>query len=620
MATNVFHDVYAGKREPKRTLVTIDRDASASYAEYPLNYRCPWTVTSVVHNLYATSMSLVEEAAEYAAHLRLRGFPDLRTTDSMRDMAREIFALGGKALAGLSPVALPEWPEPLSGTGARGLADDLPRYFTSTINLKQFRDPQEPEHAAYTALVESAMGVERVNQIGLLGDWDLLRGDKSGGYSISISRYRAEPIIETLGIEVPNLYERAREGDVVTLRPSFPFWMDVDLYYGAGDVVCSRTPALDGGDWVEEWQADGARGRHRVGHRQARTPRPGVHHSAYNTALGAATLPITGPMRFPDLTAQVYPLLADADVLRRFVDWSWNRLFADGKLSLELAGAYVYLIVSTVGDAHGRMWSGTDNIGQWAEREVSFAIPVRWKLDGELVGLAMIEPLAFADKPRAVITYREVNGRNAYQADIESPPDAWLSPGGPGAPRKLVRVMTESFVGTRLRAGDQETADPRDRSARAACGWGLEPRLRRRVAAQGRRVARGAAGDRGRAGAGARSPGARGAAQPADAQAISRRLGVRPRLLPGRGADAAADRASSRAGRDWRARPHRAEPTRQLPHRRNLGAQGQPDALRRQRRRLVDAGAAVLPARSGRRGSRARRRHRRHASRGRLDG
>src|SRR3569833_2495303 len=103
MSADVFHDVYAGRRESKRTLVTIDRDTSASYAEYPLNYRCPWTPTSVAHNLYATSMSLMEEAAEFAAHLRLRGFPDVRTTDSLREMGREIVALGGKALAGLSP-------------------------------------------------------------------------------------------------------------------------------------------------------------------------------------------------------------------------------------------------------------------------------------------------------------------------------------------------------------------------------------------------------------------------------------------------------------------------------------------------------------------------------------
>jgi len=450
MNAHVFPDVYAGKREPKRTLVAIDRDTPASYAEYPLNYRCPWTPTSVVHNLYATSASLLEEAAEFAAHLRLRGFPDVRTSDSLMEMAREAVALGGKALAGLSPIPLP-WPEPVSGTGERaGLVEDLPRYFSSTVNLKQFRDPERPERACYSALVASAMGVDRLNQIGLLGDWDLLRGDKSGGYSLSIARYRAQPIIETLGIEVPNLYERAREGDVVTLRPSFPFWMDVDLYYGAGDVLCSRTPNLRGGEWLEEWQAEGASGRHRVGVPHGRTPRPGVHRDSYNTALGAATLPISGPMRFPDVALQVYPLLADREVLQRFVDWSWNRLFKHGeatpKLSLELAGTYVYLLVESVGDEHGRMWSASENIGWWAEREISFAIPVRWRLDGELVGLVFIEPLVFADKPRAVVTYREVNGRNAYQAKIESPPDAWTSHGGPAAPRRLVRVTTESFV------------------------------------------------------------------------------------------------------------------------------------------------------------------------------
>jgi len=446
MAVDIFHDVYAGQREPPRTLVTIDRDVVASYAEYPLNYKCPWSITSVVPDLYATSLSLMEEAVDIAANLRLRGFPDFRTADSLMDMAREGVALSEQMLAGFWP-----WPrlsgEPLSGTNARAaLVEDLPRFFTSAINLKQFRAPDDPDLACYTALVESAMGVERVNQIGLLGDWDLLRGDTSGGYCLSINRFRAQPILETLGIETPNLYERPREGETVTLRPSFPFWMDFDLYYGAGDVICSRTPELSGGRWIEESET----GNPRVGHLWDRTPRRGVEQGAYNTALGAATLPIAGPMHFPDLTAQVYPLRADREILEQFVKWCWTRLFESGderpKLELELAGAYVYLIVETVGSTSGRMWSGTESIGQWKEREVAFAIPVRWKLDGELVGLAMIEPLVFADKPRAVATDREVIGRNAFVALIESPPDVWAAPGGPGAPRNLARISTESFV------------------------------------------------------------------------------------------------------------------------------------------------------------------------------
>ena len=47
----------------------IDRDVTASYAEYPLNYHCPWSITSVIPNLYATSMSLMEEAADMLSNL-----------------------------------------------------------------------------------------------------------------------------------------------------------------------------------------------------------------------------------------------------------------------------------------------------------------------------------------------------------------------------------------------------------------------------------------------------------------------------------------------------------------------------------------------------------------------
>ncbi len=451
MSVDLFHQVYAGEREPPRTLVTIDRDVAASYAEYPLNYKCPWSITSALPNMYAASLSLMEEAADLLSNLRLRGFPDFRTSDSLVEMARESLALYGHMLAGLSPFPQPDWLDaPLSGTNARAmLVEDLPRYFTSTINLKQFRDAERPELACYSALVESAMGVDRLNQIGMLGDWDLLRGDRSGGYSITISRYRAQPIIETLGLEVPNLYETAREGDVVTLRPSFPFWMDVDLVYGAGDVICSRSPRLQDGEWIEETQATGAAGAVRHGRKKGTQHRHSARRDGYSTALGAATLPIFGPMHFPDLTVQVYPLLADRGKLQALVDACWNRLF-DGhsaaKLRLELAGAYVYLTTATVGETYGKMWSETENIGWWAEREVVFAIPVRWYSNDKLMGLAMIEPLVFANKPRAVVTDREVNGRNAFMALIESPPDVWASPGGPAAPRRLTRVATESFV------------------------------------------------------------------------------------------------------------------------------------------------------------------------------
>ncbi|MGB5835175.1 MAG: hypothetical protein WBG92_24755, partial [Thiohalocapsa sp.] len=116
----------------------------------------------------------------------------------------------------------------------------------------------------------------------------------------------------------------------------------------------------------------------------------------------------------------------------------------------ELAGSYVYLLVNLFGEQLGGMWSETNNIGWWADKEVSFCVPVKWFHDDELVGLAVVSPFVFASSGRAAITDREVNGRPTVRASIESPPDRWLSESGPVAERKLLRVGTEVFPAMHL--------------------------------------------------------------------------------------------------------------------------------------------------------------------------
>jgi hypothetical protein len=369
---------------------------------------------------------------------------------------------------------------------------DVPTLFTRNITLKQFLDPEQPTLSCYTALVNSAMGVQRLNGSGLLGDWDLLRGDPSGGYSIRIHRYAAQPIIETLGIEVGVSNLNPPEGAVTTLKPSFPFWMDVDLYYGAGEVICSRvnqqeevTERLGVNNWLDErtQAATSARrpARGTVGQPAQTSFAPlggwlpaGVAeaspvHAAtaathdgrtgfikrapnvFSKALGRATQPVAGPFHFPQITLQVYPLLADRARLDRLIDRCWNRLFAgppgatDAKPRLETCGSYVYMVVTSNRSERGTNWSGNNDLDWWADHEVSFCVPVKWYRDGKLISLAVIEPFIYADNYRAVITDREVNGRNTVMATIESPKDAWISPGGPASSRRLVHVATEIY-------------------------------------------------------------------------------------------------------------------------------------------------------------------------------
>ncbi|MBS0640736.1 MAG: hypothetical protein JSS43_12730, partial [Proteobacteria bacterium] len=456
LSTEMFRDVYAGEAETSRILLQVERDPIASYAEYPPNLRCPWSPTSVVPNLISNSLSLLGDALDIAGGLRLRGFPPGRSIEAVASMASKAVELATKLATGLPGAGLLSGKQALpAGLDPDNIRDPaaLPSLLTNTINLKQYRDPESPNLACYTAIVNACMGVDRVNQFGLLGDWDLLRGDPSGGFKIRLHRYTSQPIIETLGLELAGSEDYTGRHTVSTLKPTFPFWLDVDLYYGAGEVICSRTTSASGpGDlqearWMDESTGESATEQDRHGAPIADAAAP----NAFNTALGAATQTVVGPFEFPDVTLQVYPLLADADVLKKLVDEAWNKPFrAAGNgtppMRLKTLGHYVYMVVSVIGDQHGTMWSANNNVGWWAQREVSFCIPVAWYQDEKLISVAMIEPFVYANHGRAVVTDREVNGRSTVVAHIDSPHDVWTTPDGPAGDRYLLHLATEIFA------------------------------------------------------------------------------------------------------------------------------------------------------------------------------
>ncbi|MCU0736613.1 MAG: hypothetical protein MUF20_14030, partial [Methylotetracoccus sp.] len=361
-----------------------------------------------------------------------------------------------------------------------GPAEDAPaperRLSLETITLKQFRDTQSPDQACYQAIISSPMGIDRVNRFGLLGDYTLLRGDVSGGYTLRIHRYPAQPIIEALGLEVAEV-EEGGDGPVAILKPVLPFWTDVDLYYGRGRVLCSRAqcfhPDRSCTAWTQGPEEPAAAGRPESApaahspHGEPENAEP-PRHIPYITTQGAAAQPIAGPFHFPDVTLQVYPLLADRSRLQGLLDEYLNQpLCPDGEtpvgLKFEAFGSYVYLMVSVQGGQIGVMWSEANNIGWWADKEVSCGVPVKCyrrsvEADGsgasgsewQLISLGMVSPFIFGNTDRAVITDREVNGRPTVQAIIDSPTDAWLTPAGPIAARRLLKLETEVFPALHL--------------------------------------------------------------------------------------------------------------------------------------------------------------------------
>jgi hypothetical protein len=464
----------------KDILLQIDQDPPTTFTTFPPDPRNPWSPLWAVPNGVANGASLLGGALDTITSLRIRGFEGHRSIDGLRAMA----AKAREKMQSIFPAMLPSHGQAPNETALKDVVANLPPLFFENVTLKQFRNPENPDLACYQALVQSKMGVDRLNRAGLLGDVNLLRGDTSGGYRISVHSQASQPIIQTLGIEV-DAWDRTPQsgGSVAHLKPILPYWLDVDLYYGTGEVICSRafgaaTEPI--GYWSDE-QKDAA------------PETPSADHFSlplYNTALGAATQPIAGPFHFPDVTVQVYPLLADreqlAAVLKNYLN---DPLSSDGMIGadgaarrgwrFETFGSYVYMMVTVYGDQLGEMWSGTNDAGDLFDREVTFTVPVKWYDENdELVAVALIEPFTFSNNGRAVATDREVNGYNSIYATIESPPDAWMTPNGPIARRSYLRLATEVIpvlnVGEKARQEtlleiDERHALPNDDTA----GWGV---------------------------------------------------------------------------------------------------------------------------------------------------
>ena len=244
-STQVFPHVYAGKSEQARVLLTIDADPTLSYARLPVDAGNAWSPWNALAQATRSSLSLMGQAAYLVWALPVRGFRTDRSLGALK-------AMGSRAAGYLARLGPPLLAERL-GLPAVG-ASGPPGLSFDNITVKQFRDAQEPDRACYKALVRSRMGVERINRSGLLGDANLLRGDTSGGYTIRVHRYGSQPIIQSLGIEVTRSEDMGEGSHVSVLKPVFPFWNDVDLYYGAGELVCSRiythgAPGSNG--WVD---------------------------------------------------------------------------------------------------------------------------------------------------------------------------------------------------------------------------------------------------------------------------------------------------------------------------------------------------------------------------------
>lgn len=391
LSTMVYPELYAGQRqEPRVLLEVLERDLSP-FSRFPIDpNRAPHPL-SVLPDVVQAYLGLWGSFFEMMMRPPMLGYHQSR----------------------VQPM------ETLLRAGNAGLAALSANPSLNNITLKQFRDSAQPDLLCYQALINSKIRVERLNQGGPLGDRTILMGDPSGGYEIMVHQYAAQPIVESLGLEISREI-RLKDRSAAVLKPVLPYWLDLDLTYGAGEQICWRTRQSQWffGENRAELQSEDefalAEDIEGDGHR-------------FNTARGSALQGIAGPFDFPNVTMRVLPLLADE---RKLAELCATYL-ENSEFEFEAWGRYVYLIVTNYEDTSSK----TNNIGWWTNRQMGFYIPVKVCRRGDPANgpttLGVVCVFAFTTSTTAAISVSEVLGQPTQRALIGSPEDKWMHDSGP---------------------------------------------------------------------------------------------------------------------------------------------------------------------------------------------
>jgi hypothetical protein len=408
---------FQGGLTTQNLLLEVDYDPTPSYSIFPPDPFSPWAPWNVAANFTAASLSSLGDLFDLTSGLRLRGYP--QQTDRLSFLLES-----SKVALGYASNAASGFVDPLSwmrsffasqshSKNVRRPGDNTHNLSVKNITVKQFPDIERPDLACYQALVESAMGIRRVNRAGILGDLNLSRGDLSGGCTIRLHHSTLHPIVETLGLAVHRVDSSPNEGSVSILKPILPYWSDVDLSYGLGQPIYAQTLP----------------------------PQPTTQNDdrrySYNYIIGSAAAPRMESVRIPDMLLRVYPIPACRKTLEAYVR-SYNQLNiyypaanGDGKqlqLDLHLVSgrAVVYLVCRDVDSNHGDVWADEETPDWPTDKSFQIYIPVRfplaisrdpWVLRDEIV---FISPYVYNNSARATISDHEVNGSPTQKATIKN--------------------------------------------------------------------------------------------------------------------------------------------------------------------------------------------------------
>jgi len=468
--TQVFPETYSDSGLEKRVFLDVERVPTSNLRIPfdPSDPVMPWTIAS----------NLADAIGGFGR-------------DAMWMMqAMRISPVNPGAYPWIFPQMLDRLP-PVFAPGGKG-------FVQTSLNLKQFRRSDDPQHICYQALTSGQMVTTAVNGAGLLGENRAVLGDLSGGYNIKLLERTSLPIERTLGLEVA-LRVNLGGSDVAVLKPVLPFWFNVDLRYERGNNVAWRS---QDGIWKDEagQPFDPAQ---KLAATKSDLPE-------FNCMISTAIEAISGPFQYSDTTVRVLPLLAKREKLQKFLDDSLNHplgspvLDTDGKPEqvriVSEAGtgeehvrfsvwahpparsglrdpvpsdtAYVYLTATSFGGVKSK----TNNVGNWAKYELSFMIPVYWErlVEGQwtIVGVGVVPAYSFVDDCIAAISRIEVQGLDVMTANFLRPESVWLSPKGElsaDPAQTLLRVEAEVFVG----AGQKSSIQPVIDISRGAVDAGL---------------------------------------------------------------------------------------------------------------------------------------------------
>lgn len=118
------------------------------------------------------------------------------------------------------------------------ITKNMQRYMGNCVGLKEFRDVDDPDVAAYVAIACSHARMTQVLGMGMLGTLENVLTSISGGYSIRINHLESYPIVEKLGLRVEATVPDKDGGpSYCVLAPVFPFWLKTNVEYYAGNDV-----------------------------------------------------------------------------------------------------------------------------------------------------------------------------------------------------------------------------------------------------------------------------------------------------------------------------------------------------------------------------------------------